>query len=63
MNDCINLLTNRSKTSPNRSRLVLTGFMKDSDGRILLSPECVTAAEVNHCLDDLIGQLERIRPS
>ncbi len=61
MNDNINLIANNSTSSPFHARIVLTGFMKDTDGRILLSPECATRRELNHCIDDLIRQLERLK--
>jgi hypothetical protein len=43
------------------AHVLLTGYSKDSENRILLSPQLMTPDEVDYCIDHLVGQLENVR--
>lgn len=39
----------------------VSSYIKDTDGRVLISPELATNQEVDQCVNDLIKQLEKVR--
>lgn len=41
--------------------LCVSHFSKDTGGRVFISPELATEQEVDHCVDDLIIKLEKVR--
>lgn len=52
------------KSFPNSTFLniwVSDGIIKDVEGRVFISPELATDQEVDHCVNDLIKQLEEVR--
>ena len=56
----IKIITAEDKT-PIKALIILRAWSQDSEGNILISPECATYTEIEHWVDVRISELERVK--